>query len=189
MFYKITLALLAAAALLFTFLGNYEFLLYAGTIAILVSFLWLTHSRLHYRRASLALFAAWLVLHVCGGCVPIGDGKVLYDLILVPLVPAPYSILKYDQFVHAFCYFAIASLADDAIRPQLRAGLPRFAVFLIVALAAMGIGAINEIIEFAAVCAFENTNVGDYTNNALDLVFNALGAVSAAALRCRRAVL
>lgn len=186
LFYKICLTALALASIVFAATKNYEFLLYAVTIAVMVGFLWATHSSFHYRRSSLCLFFIWLVMHVCGGCVPIGDGKVLYDLILLPLVPAPYSILKFDQFVHAFCYLAIGLLADDAIRPQLRRDIPPVAAFLIVVLAAMGVGALNEVIEFAAVCSFENTNVGDYTNNALDLVFNMAGALTAAAMRWQR---
>jgi len=49
-------------------------------------------------------------------------------------------------------------------------------------LGAMGLGAVNEIIEFIAVVVFPNTNVGGYINTALDLVFNALGAIVAMVL-------
>jgi len=38
---------------------------------------------------------------------------------------------------------------------------------------------VNEIIEFAAVLMFPQTNVGGYVNTALDLVFNAGGAITA----------
>ena len=43
----------------------------------------------------------------------------------------------------------------------------------------MGLGATNEIIEFSAVLMVPDTNVGGYINTALDLCFNALGAVIA----------
>ena len=43
----------------------------------------------------------------------------------------------------------------------------------------MGLGAVNEIIEFIAVLSFPDTNVGGYLNTSLDLVFNALGAMVA----------
>ena len=42
----------------------------------------------------------------------------------------------------------------------------------------MGLGAINEIIEFSAVLLLPDTNVGGF-NTALDLVVNALGASAA----------
>ena len=38
------------------------------------------------------------------------------------------------------------------------------------------------MIEFAAVVVLGDTGVGGYVNNALDLVFNALGAVTAMAI-------
>ena len=40
----------------------------------------------------------------------------------------------------------------------------------------------DEIIEFIAVLSVPDTNVGGYYNTALDLCFNALGAVIAVAL-------
>jgi putative membrane protein len=43
----------------------------------------------------------------------------------------------------------------------------------------MGLGALNEIVEFAAVVASPSTGVGGYYNTALDLVFNGLGATLA----------
>jgi hypothetical protein len=43
----------------------------------------------------------------------------------------------------------------------------------------MGLGAVNEIIEFIAVLSVPDTNVGGYYNTALDLVFNGAGAVIA----------
>ena len=46
----------------------------------------------------------------------------------------------------------------------------------------MGLGAVNEIIEFTAVLAVPDTNVGGYYNTALDLCFNAGGAVIAMVL-------
>jgi hypothetical protein len=46
----------------------------------------------------------------------------------------------------------------------------------------MGLGAVNEIIEFAAVLGLPDTNVGGYLNTGLDLVFNAIGAIIAMAL-------
>ena len=47
------------------------------------------------------------------------------------------------------------------------------------ALGAMGQGAVNEIIELSSVLMVPDTNVGGYYNTALDLCFNAGGAVVA----------
>jgi len=189
MFFKVYFIAIGLAVPIFIWTGNTEFLFYAAVISLFVGFLWFTDRFFHFRKTSLSLFFAWLIIHVCGGSVPIGEGKVLYDWIIVPLVPAPYSIFKFDQFAHFFCYLAIGMLADDAIAPLLKPQLPKAARFLVVVLAAIGIGALNEVMEFAAVCMIPNTNVGDYTNNALDLVFNTLGALTAATVRLKNVTL
>jgi glycopeptide antibiotics resistance protein len=44
----------------------------------------------------------------------------------------------------------------------------------------MGFGALNEVIEFTVTLLIQETNVGGYVNNSLDLVFNMCGAVLAA---------
>ena len=52
-------------------------------------------------------------------------------------------------------------------------------MYLIAILGAIGLGAVNEIIEFISVLLFPGNGVGGYVNNAIDLVFNTLGAVIA----------
>lgn len=56
----------------------------------------------------------------------------------------------------------------------------RVLLSILIILIAVGTGAINEILEFGAVVFFRATQqVEDYTNNALDLLFNLIGAVIA----------
>ena len=43
----------------------------------------------------------------------------------------------------------------------------------------LGIGSIIEIIEFFGIIFFKASGVGDYTNNALDQIFNITGALTA----------
>ena len=50
-------------------------------------------------------------------------------------------------------------------------------VFVVTVLAASSIGALNEVIEFIAVIALDSEGVGGYTNTAIDLVANLLGAI------------
>ncbi len=89
---------------------------------------------------------------------------------------------KYDQFVHAYGFGITTWICWQAIRRQLSNPVPRPGVLLLVALAAMGLGAFNEVIESAATRLVERTNVGGYENNAWDLVFNLLGCIIAAAV-------
>ena len=50
-------------------------------------------------------------------------------------------------------------------------------MLLIVVLAVTGVGALNEIFELGAVVFTGSTGVGGYYNNALDLIFNLIGAI------------
>ncbi|MEC9373674.1 MAG: hypothetical protein VYC34_07510, partial [Planctomycetota bacterium] len=46
----------------------------------------------------------------------------------------------------------------------------------------MGLGATNEVIEYAATLLVPETNVGGYVNTARDMVWNMIGSALAAAL-------
>ena len=49
---------------------------------------------------------------------------------------------------------------------------------LLLVIIGMGLGVINELVEFVAVLVFDvGKQVGDYTNNLLDLVFNTIGSI------------
>jgi hypothetical protein len=50
------------------------------------------------------------------------------------------------------------------------------------ATAGMGLGALNELVEFAATLLIPETNVGGYMNTGWDLVANLVGAMIAATL-------
>jgi uncharacterized membrane protein YjdF len=53
-------------------------------------------------------------------------------------------------------------------------------------LAASSLGAVNEIIEFLAVILLGSEGVGGYTNTAIDLVANLLGAIVGTVYMYRR---
>jgi uncharacterized membrane protein YjdF len=158
--------------------GNLEFLLYAATLTVLIALVQHGDRRFDYPAGVKWSFLAWLVMHMCGGHVHLG-GTRLYDVILLPLAGAPYHILRYDQFVHLFCYLTIGGLLRAPVERLAAPGAPSVLLRLLVLLAALGVGALNEIVEFAAVVLFRAAGVGDYWNNALDNVFNALGALAA----------
>lgn len=175
-----------AAAVAAVVQRNGEFLFYSVVLALIAGVVvWLD------RRSRLPMFvlwglAAWGLAHLLGGMLPIprsvteppgADGphaSVLYNLRLLPWLP------KYDQVVHALGFFAASLAAWGGLRatydspPRVGAGL-----FMAVVLLGMGLGALNEVVEFAATRLMPETNVGDYVNNATDLVFNAMGATIA----------
>ncbi len=157
---------------------NYEFLFYAVILSGFWGIIMKTDARLNYPTTTLILLIVWLATHLFGGTIFIGETK-LYDLMLIPIVGEPYQILKYDQLIHFFCYLVMARFIFIPVSKVLRPSAPLWLVGVLTILAACGIGAINEIVEFAAVIAFNaGDSVGGYTNTALDIVCNTLGATA-----------
>lgn len=166
--------LVAALALWSAVAGNYEFLIYTAVSIFLVVILHRGDKRFHFGGAALWGFNLWLVLHILGGLWPVGDG-VLYSLVLIDLVGEPYSVLKYDQVVHTYCYFIVALLLWQVMAHALvRSSFALLAGATV--LAATGVGGLNEIVEFIATVVVPETNVGGYENTAIDLLSNFVGA-------------
>lgn len=174
-----TLAYIVGFSTSFLLRGNLEFVIYVGTMLGLI---WLVGANL--RKAAMPesmlwALSLWGLLHMAGGGVHVGDG-VLYSLQILPITgEGELRLLKYDQVVHAYGFGVTAwVLRHLLVRhfPPTRTG---WTGYVFPALAAMGLGAVNEIIEFSAVLLVPDTNVGGYFNTALDLVMNALGAVVA----------
>jgi uncharacterized membrane protein YjdF len=153
---------------------NYEFLGY--WIVLVALFLVVVNLDKKYNFPLLAIwfFSIWSMLHMAGGLIKI-NGIRLYDTILIPLIGDPFFIFKYDQFIHIYCYFAIAILVYFVIKKYVP---NKNALIYISILVAFAVGGFNEIIEFGMVVfADAGAAVGGYYNNALDLVFNLIGAI------------
>lgn len=160
-------------------IGNYEFIVYVLTMLGLMALIGFSLGKAEYPPAILWALSLWGLMHMAGGGVPV-NGSVLYNLVLIPIVEVDDSvILKYDQFVHAYGFGVTAWLLHHLLTRHFPETRGTATALLYPALAAMGLGAVNEMIEFTAVLTVPDTNVGGYTNTALDLVFNALGAVIA----------
>lgn len=184
--------LLAAAVFAFA-RGNLEFVFYIAVMAILIGVVLTVHLRVSLSSATLWCLSAWGGLHMAGGLVHVpggwpvaGGANVLYNLWLVP------QVLKFDQLVHAYGF----GVATWVCWQGLRAGVARQrnegqrdqsvqttpGLVLLAATAGMGLGAVNEVIEFVAVLLLPNTNVGGYINTGWDLVANLIGCLVAALL-------
>jgi uncharacterized membrane protein YjdF len=174
--YYVSFLLAGLLTLLTIVLQNYEFLLYAITVAILAFILYRTGRYFGFSQAGLWLFNVWLILHICGGLASY-QGVRFYDLVLIDIVGEPYNILKYDQFVHFFCYLVMSILMWSVVQKIASKDASGAVVCVVTILAASSIGALNEIIEFLAVVALGTDGVGGYTNTAIDLVANLLGAI------------
>ncbi|WP_372922094.1 DUF2238 domain-containing protein [Roseovarius sp.] len=174
-----TVAYVAAFTIGFLSTGNYEFIVYVATMVALLLLVGLSLRKADYPTAMLWALSIWGLAHMAGGGVPV-SGSVLYNLHLVPIVDNERMfILKYDQLVHAFGFGVTAWVLHHLLTRHFPDTQGTATALIYPALASMGLGAVNEIIEFSAVLMVPDTNVGGYINTALDLCFNALGAVLA----------
>ena len=132
-----------------------------------------------FSRLTLAGLSAWAIGHMAGGTIGIGDGRTLYNAVV--------GNIHVDNIVH-FVGFGSAGLAwweAWSARNNVSAPTPA-SVAVAVWLAGMGVGALNEVVEFFTTLVVEDTNVGGYQNTGRDLVANMLGAATAAVIAARR---
>ena len=179
--------------------GNIEFLFYVGVMIVLIGLTASVHHNLSLSPGLLWALSIWGALHMAGGLITIpnhwpaaGEFRVLYSWWIIPRAGTagdPAGWLKYDQVIHAYgfgvatwlCWQVLcgslegrAPSAND--RDRLR---PTPGLMFLVAAAGMGLGALNEVIEFVAT-RLTVTNVGGYVNTGWDLVYNTIGATVAA---------
>ncbi len=157
---------------------KHEFMIYALVVFVLLVILHSTQKIYHFSSASLWAFLIWILMHILGGLLIIGDG-VLYSKMLIQIVGEPYNILKFDQIAHVYCYTVVALLLWPVLNHIANPGKGHKTLVFITVLASMGVGGLNEIVEFSATVLVPETNVGSYENNAIDIVANLLGAVLA----------
>jgi len=157
---------------------NYEFMVYVGVIVFFILLIIYAHKRIDFPMIVYWGLTLWSFLHMSGGWFYF-NGTRLYDIILVPIVGAPYHILRYDQFVHVIG-FCVATLAMFYLIKPLIKDFNRWAALsIVVVMAGLGVGALNEIIEFIAAVIISVTGVGGYENTSLDLVADLVGALVA----------
>jgi uncharacterized membrane protein YjdF len=159
-------------------LRNMEFFYYAIVIFLVFLFAVAYYRRLRLTNLLLVGFALHVLLHFLGGTVFFG-GVRLYDVWLVHLNP---WIIHYDNVVHTLGVFLLTFLAYNLLRPffTLRKPVSLLHFSLLLFLVVMGIGACAEVVELGAVLWLDAAStVGDYFNNAFDMLFNATGSIAA----------
>jgi len=152
--------------------GNGQTPIYAVFMAALFVLVIVVDRRVEFSRGVLWGLAGWGLLHMCGGLLPAGDGRVLYEVWLLP-------VLRFDHVVHAFG-FGFAGLAcwEAAGRAAPEAFTGRAALAVVV-LGGTGLGGLNEMVEFLISQLVADTNVGGFENTGWDLVANLAGCVLA----------
>ena len=175
----VVIKLLIVFLIMALLIHNIEFVFYDILLLILTIVAYIRHRRIHLSTLVLAMIAMAFVLHAAGGVVHIG-GVRLYDVTFGPI--------PYDKILH----FTSSLTASLVVYSMLHRAIgraweqhPMLALFMMVVVTA-GLGAFWEMVELAAVLTLDaGTAVGTYTNNALDLVANALGATVGALIVSR----
>lgn len=176
-----TVLYLAVAAHFAFIHQNWEFIFYIAVVLILALLALTVNKYVGLSNGVFWSLSFWGLMHMVGGLVPLpadwaynGTKAVFYSWWIIP------DLLKYDHVVHAFGFGVCTWICWQALKPALTDKEPRFGVLALCVLGSMGLGAINEVVEFAAVLLIPDTNVGGYINTGWDLVSNAFGAVMAA---------
>ncbi len=159
---------------------NYEFLGYVGQILVLGLIIALTLRRTKFPVWLLGLLSLWGLGHLAGGGIATEYGVLYRYRFFEVWSSGDDYVLKYDQVLHFYGFFVSTFVCWYLLAPSMRKGVRVGVVASIAALASMGLGALNEVVEFIAYSLAPATGVGGYVNTAIDLVANGLGAVCAA---------
>lgn len=158
--------------------NNFEFLFYTGIMIILIWIVVDVYHRVNLQKWVIGSLSLLGLLHLAGGNIYF-YGTRLYD---VEWFRYPF-LVRYDNIVHLFGTFVLTFLVYNLVQPIVDLNLrkrKRMLFMGMLILMALGVGSLNEIIEFIAVVIFDAADkVGDYDNNARDLVYNLAGALMA----------
>lgn len=178
-----TLLYLLVASLFSWRLQNWEFVFYVFIVLIFGLLVMNIHKKVQFSTGILWCLSAWGLMHMMGGLVAIpeswphnGEFAVLYSFWIIP------DYLKYDHIIHGYGFGVGTWACWQALSPIVVGSKEYISEIILAVLAANGLGALNEIIEFIATLVLPSTNVGGYVNTGWDLVFNLLGSFVAATI-------
>ena len=155
--------------------NNYLLLYYTSLVIIITLFAAIYHKKVHLSPLLAFAFVLFMVLHFIG-LLHIADTRI-YDLWIIQIIK-----LRYDNIMHLLGAFIATIVAYNILIPYLDPKVKQRPILLtlLLVLIALGIGAINEIVELIAIALFNIAEiVGDYMNNALDMLFNLFGSLLA----------
>lgn len=158
------------------FQQNFEFLYYTLLMTALIYITIYIDRQLHLGFFIVFNLSLLGFLHLLGGNFYFADGIRLYDTYFIG------HLIKYDNIIHTYATFIATFALYGLLTPFLDERLrKRWGVLsLVLVLMALGLGTINEVVEFFAVVFLGAAEqVGGYFNNSLDLVFNTLGSIAA----------
>lgn len=172
------LAYLLIFLVYYLLLKNYEFLWYIIVLFIIMLVIGTTLRKSNLNYIALWGLSFWGLLHMLGGGLRIKGGS-LYSLHLIDIVNkgGDFYILKMDQVIHFYGFLVAAIVIFQLLYPRLKPKVSAGFMIFIAWIGSMGLGALNEVVEFLAFVVLTKTGVGDIYNTGLDLCFNLLGAL------------
>ncbi len=148
---------------------NTEFFYYSIVFFFCFFILSALHKRVRFPAFLLLMIAVYGLMHFIGGLFSLHDYRI-YDL--------HFFIIGYDNVVHTIAAFILTVLGYSILEPGLNDMIKGRRVYfgLLLVLFGFGIASFGEIVELIGVILFNVHGVGNYLNNAWDLVYNFIGA-------------
>lgn len=145
---------------------------YVPTTIILTVLIAALHRSADFSIPTLWALTAIAIGNLAGGILLV-DQAPLYELDIV-------ASIRFDKVYHASASAVAVVASFEALEHW--TGRRARVLLLPAFLMALGAGALVEVVEYAATLFRENTLVGDYRNNAQDLIANTVGALTAVAV-------
>ena len=155
-----------------------------STVGYVVSVLVIAAAIVWLRRAPLPgplaiALAIAAIVHLAGGLIDVGQ-NVLYNASIGPFIKGLGThLLQYDHFAHAYVSFVTAFACWVMLAAPRAAAHHRRELVILTVGTALGLGALNEVVEFLATLAHHGAHAGGYWNTGWDLVCNVIGAGTA----------
>ncbi|HEX2149934.1 MAG TPA: hypothetical protein VHI31_07185 [Actinomycetota bacterium] len=113
----------------------------------------------------------WGLMHMIGGLVfwESSQNGIVYGIWLIP------RVIRYDQLTHALGFAMGTAACWFGLDLRTVSDAPAAGKALMAGLMGMGLGALNEVVEFASIYAVPDQQVGGLENMGWDLIFNLMG--------------
>lgn len=168
-------AVVGAALVAGTASGNGRVWPYLTVVLVCLAVVAIADGSVGFSRGALWLLVLTGTLHLAGGLLPDPTGSgVLYGTWLAP------GVLRFDQLVHAVGSVAATVTAWQVLGTWLAPSTPARTQAWLAAIAGLGKGAVNEVVEFLLAMRVRGTFVGGFENTGWDLVFDVVGVTAAA---------
>ena len=160
---------------------NYEFVIYVSIIIFILCLIAASIDKVEYTVAPIGLTVC--PLHLAGDGILIGEKVGRHHLI--PFETHP--VWRYDQLVHIWGFGTSTLVAFCLLTGSIKKPVRHpVALGIVLVMAGLGLGALNEILEFFVSICVPQSGVGGYINTSLDLCADLIGAVLGLLyIRCR----